>query len=46
MNSNMLSNKISKAGGGTVDVGKRKYEMVKNVSTRFKDVAGLEQSKL
>jgi hypothetical protein len=25
MNSNMLSNKVSKAGGGAVDVGKRKY---------------------
>ena len=41
MNSNMLSNKVSKASGGVVDIGKRKYEMVKNVSTRFKDVAGM-----
>ena len=42
-----MSNSISKSsGGGGVDIAKRKYEMVKNVTTRFKDVAGMEQSKL
>ncbi len=47
VNSSMMSSSISKSsGGGGVDIAKRKYEMVKNVTTRFKDVAGMEQSKL
>lgn len=40
-----LQSKSMKGGGSIFDPSKKKFEMVKDVKTRFKDVAGLKESK-